>query len=78
MLLPQPFFAERGSPLNIYQVCKALGRSGHSVDLICFHLGRDVEIKNVKIERTLRIPFIKHIRVGASFAKLVLDVLLFF
>jgi len=78
MLLPQPFFAERGSPLNIYQVCKALGRLGHSVDLLCFHLGRDVEIKNVKIERTLRVPFIKHIRVGASCAKLVLDVLLFF
>jgi len=78
MLLPQPFFAQRGSPINIYQVCKVLSRLGHEVDLVCYHIGEEVDIDNVNIKRIPKVPFIREVPVGASYKKLFLDPLLFF
>jgi glycosyltransferase involved in cell wall biosynthesis len=77
MLAPEPFFEPRGTPISVYQRLMGLSSLGHTVDLITYHVGADVEIKNVRIIRTLNIPFIKKVKIGPSWIKPFLDLLLF-
>jgi glycosyltransferase involved in cell wall biosynthesis len=76
MIAPEPFFAYRGTPFSIQQRLWALSTLGHSVDLLCYHIGADVEIPGVTIHRLPRIPFIKSVEIGFSWVKILLDVLL--
>lgn len=78
MIAPQPFFEPRGTPLSVYQRLRALSTLGHHVDLITYHVGEDVSFPNVNIYRIPTIPFIKAVKVGPSWVKPFLDLLLFF
>jgi glycosyltransferase involved in cell wall biosynthesis len=76
MVAPQPFFEPRGTPISVYQRLEALSALGHQVDLLTYPLGQEVTFPNVRILRTRRVGFIKHVRVGPSRAKILLDFLL--
>ncbi|MDP7238689.1 MAG: glycosyltransferase [Candidatus Latescibacteria bacterium] len=73
MISPQPFFESRGTPFSVLYRLYALSQLGHHVDLVAYHLGRNIEIANVKIHRIPRIPFINQIAVGPSKRKIILD-----
>lgn len=77
MISPQPFFTPRGTPFSVYYRAKALGEMGHSVDIVTYHLGRDVRLQGVRIFRILSFPFITHVKIGPSGKKLFLDIFLF-
>jgi len=76
MLAPEPFFEPRGTPFSEYHRIKALGELGHQVDLVTYPIGRDVELPNLRIFRCVRPPFVRKVRIGPSFTKLVLDTLM--
>lgn len=76
MLAPEPFFEPRGTPFSEYHRIKALGELGHHVDLVTYPIGRDVELPNLRIFRSIRPPFVRSVRVGPSAPKLLLDVLM--
>lgn len=76
MIAPEPVFTPRGTPFSVIYRIKALSELGHNIDLLTYHIGEDIDIKNLKIHRTLKIPFIKHIKVGPSIIKIFLDILL--
>jgi glycosyltransferase involved in cell wall biosynthesis len=76
MLAPEPFLAPRGTPLSIYFRINALSELGHKVDLVTYHLGEEVQLKNVNIYRIPRLFFIRRVKIGASQAKILLDLLL--
>lgn len=78
MISPQPFFEPRGTPISVYQRLEALSALGHEIDLVTYHVGKDVEFPNVKIHRVRRVNMIQHVRIGPSRAKIFLDVLVFF
>ena len=78
MLAPEPFFEPRGTPFSEYHRIKALGELGHHVDLVTYPIGRDVELPNLRIYRSLRPPFVTKVRIGPSFTKIVLDGLMLF
>lgn len=78
MLAPEPFFEPRGTPFSEYHRIKTLGELGHHVDLVTYPIGRDVELPNLRIFRSLRPPFVSKVRIGPSPAKLVLDGLMLF
>ena len=78
MLAPQPFFEPRGTPISVYQRLEALSAIGHHIDLITYHVGKDVEFPNVRIHRVRKIKRIQHVRIGPSRAKILLDTLMFF
>lgn len=77
MIAPEPFFEPRGTPLSIYQRLQALSILGHHVDLLTYHIGKDVHFPNVHIHRIPHVPFVKEIKVGPSWIKPLLDLLLF-
>lgn len=77
MLAPQPFFAERGTPISTLCRLEALARLGHRVDLLTYPMGEHVEIEGLRILRLRKLPFIRHVGIGPSLKKLLLDPLLF-
>ncbi len=77
MLAPEPFFQPRGTPLSEYFRIKALSDLGHKIDLVTYHLGEDVKIKNLRILRIPNLFLIREIKIGPSWAKIPLDFLLF-
>jgi len=78
MISPQPFFEPRGAPFCVYQHVKALLTLGYEVDLVTYHLGKDVNLPGLRILRAPRLPLIRSVKPGPSLAKIPLDVAVFF
>jgi glycosyltransferase involved in cell wall biosynthesis len=76
MIAPEPFFEPRGTPFSEFHRIKALTTLGHEVDLVTYPFGSNVTIPGLRVFRALRPPFVQHVRIGPSFAKLPLDALL--
>jgi len=76
MIAPEPFFEPRGTPFSEFHRIKALTALGHSVDLVTYPFGTDVNMPGLRIFRSLRPPFLQGVKIGPSFAKLPLDALL--
>ena len=76
MIAPQPFYSDRGTPMNIKLLCQVLGEAGNSLDLLVFPTGRDIELKNVRIIRLPNIFRVTSIPIGPSRIKLAYDILL--
>ena len=78
MISPQPFFEPRGAPFCVYQHIKALAALGYEVDLVTYHVGKDVELPGLRIYRVPHLPFMRSVKAGPSLAKFPLDLWLFF
>jgi glycosyltransferase involved in cell wall biosynthesis len=78
MIAPEPFFSPRGTPISIYHRLRAFSRLGIHVDLVTYHLGQDLDIDGVRIFRMPRLPLVRRIKVGPSYIKPLLDLVLFF
>lgn len=76
-IAPQPFYTERGTPINVRETVRVLGQSGYSIDLLVFPFGKEVFLPNVRLLRGLCLPGIQTVKIGPSWAKLVLDIPLF-
>jgi glycosyltransferase involved in cell wall biosynthesis len=78
MIAPEPFFEPRGTPISVYQRLHAVSNLDHQVDLVVYHLGKDVNIPGVTLYRIPRLSFIREVKIGPSWPKLLLDMLVFF
>src|SRR6185295_770998 len=76
MIAPEPFFEPRGTPFSEFHRIRALAALGHTVDLVTYPFGRDVQLPGLRIHRCLRPPFVSRVRIGPSGAKVVLDAFL--
>lgn len=76
MIAPEPFFEPRGTPFSEFHRIRALTSLGHTVDLVTYPFGRDVEIPGLRIIRSLKPPFVSRVGIGPSWAKVPLDALL--
>ena len=78
MVAPQPFFRARGTPFSVLHRIRALLSLGHRVDLVTYPFGENVELPGLTIVRAARPPFVKDVKIGPSFAKILLDLPLYF
>jgi len=76
MIAPEPFFEPRGTPFSEYHRIRALLDLGHTVDLVTYPFGKDVAMPGLRIYRAARPPFITHVKIGPSPAKIFLDMTL--
>ena len=76
IIAPQPFFSPRGTPYSVYYRTLAAAELGVEADLLTYAQGEDVAIPGVRIVRIPRLAFLGPIKIGPSWAKLVLDALL--
>jgi glycosyltransferase involved in cell wall biosynthesis len=73
MIAPEPFFEPRGTPFSEFHRIRALSTLGHTVDLVTYPFGRDVQLPGLRIYRSARPPFISHVGIGPSWTKVPLD-----
>src|SRR5262245_64575214 len=73
MIAPEPFFEPRGTPFSEFHRIRALLDLGHTVDLVTYPCGHDVELPGLRIFRAARPPFVRRVRIGPSMAKVFLD-----
>lgn len=78
MIAPQPFFRSRGTPFSVLHRIRALLLAGHAVDLVTYPFGEPVPLEGLNIIRAAKPPFIRDVPIGPSFAKIVLDLPLYF
>ena len=75
MIAPNPFFADRGFSVRLYEQVRELTNMGHRVTVCTYHCGRD--LPGLDIRRIPPIPWYGADRIGASGHRLYLDALLF-
>jgi glycosyltransferase involved in cell wall biosynthesis len=76
LVAPQPFFALRGTPINVRQMVKTLCAAGYDVHLATYGLGEPVEIDGLTLHRAPVLPGVRHVPIGFSITKVVMDALL--
>jgi glycosyltransferase involved in cell wall biosynthesis len=78
MIAPECFLLPRGTPLSILQRLRALSIHGHQIDLITYPFGEDVNLPGLTIHRIRKLPGLREVKVGPSWKKIILDLLVFF
>lgn len=74
VISPQPFFATRGTPINVRAMVTVLAESGFDVDLLTYPIGQEIELPHVEIIRCANPLRFQSVTIGPSSRKLVLDV----
>jgi glycosyltransferase involved in cell wall biosynthesis len=76
LIAPQPFFAQRGTPINVRQMVQTLSEAGHEVHLATYPMGEAVKMPNLTIHRAFPIPGVRTVPIGFSWKKVALDAML--
>jgi hypothetical protein len=77
LLAPQPFYQDRGTPIAVALMLRALSERGDQVDVITYHEGAEVKYERVTVRRIVDIPFVSQIRPGFSWKKVLCDFFIF-
>jgi len=78
ILAPHPFYQERGTPIAVDMLIRALSERGDEVDLLTYHEGVDRTYERFQIYRIRTLPAVKNVRPGFSAKKVYCDIFMFF
>jgi glycosyltransferase involved in cell wall biosynthesis len=73
VIASQTFYTDRGTPIDVDILVRALAERGERVDLLCYHEGVDRDYPNLTIHRIEPPSWIRDVGPGFSFKKLVCD-----
>lgn len=73
VLAPQPFFQDRGTPIATLKMLHVLSAEGHEIDLLTYHEGSRIDVRNCTHIRIPNVPFVRKVPPGFSVRKLVCD-----
>ena len=73
---PQPFFSSRGTPLSVYYRTLVMAEQGAEVDVLTYGVGKEIDVRGVRVLRIPRIRILEPVPIGPSWRKLLLDVLM--
>lgn len=76
-ILPQPYLLPRGSSFRAMATVDGLSALGHTVDVVCYDIGKDPSKKAYAIHRSARPFGITSVKIGPSPAKILFDVPLY-
>ena len=76
-IVPQAFYAPRGTPLSAYHRARELVALGHDVDILTYGIGEPPPGLDARVFRARGPHFCRTLRAGPSGRKIWLDVLLF-
>lgn len=76
LMAPQPFFADRGTPIAVRYVLDALHELGMASDLLTVPIGKDVTVAGTTIHRVPNPLRARSMPVGFSMTKLGFDILI--
>jgi glycosyltransferase involved in cell wall biosynthesis len=78
IIAPQPFFENRGTPINVRAIAETLASFEYQVDLLVFPYGDPIELEGITVHRSASLPGISSIPIGFSWAKVLHDFPLMF
>ena len=78
ILAPHPYYQERGTPIAVDLLIRALTERGDEVDLLTFHEGIDHTYDHFQIYRISPWPAVNNLRPGFSAKKIYCDIFMFF
>lgn len=73
LLLPQPFYEDRGTSIALHHYLRALSDLGQPADVLCFEPGQDIDVPGVRIFRAPNPLRFERVPIGLSGRKLALD-----
>jgi glycosyltransferase involved in cell wall biosynthesis len=73
LVAPEPFYEDRGTPIAVRSVLEALSELRYQVDLLTYPVGQAVDIEGLRILRSANPFQIRHVPVGLSLRKILLD-----
>jgi glycosyltransferase involved in cell wall biosynthesis len=76
VVAPEPFYEDRGTPIAVCQLLKALSQLAYEVDLLTYPIGRDIEIPGVRFLRPPNFLRLRRVPIGFSLRKVLFDVML--
>jgi glycosyltransferase involved in cell wall biosynthesis len=76
VVAPEPFYEDRGTPIAVCQLLRALSQLSYDVDLLTYPVGRDVDIPRVRCLRTANPLGLRRVPIGFSLRKVLFDLLL--
>jgi len=76
VVAPEPFYEDRGTPIAVRNVLQALSELDYHVDLLAYPVGQPIGIPRVRVLRLPNLFGLRHVPVGLSLRKLVLDAML--
>ena len=74
---PQPFYEDRGTPIAVLQVLRALSQLGYAIDVLTFPVGQSPVIPGVRYVRVANPLRLRSVPIGFSLRKVWLDIFLF-
>jgi glycosyltransferase involved in cell wall biosynthesis len=72
-IAPQPFYVERGTPIAIRLLVRALCAAGHHVDLLTYAEGDDIVLNGLRIFRIRKSFLSRNVPIGFSWKKIACD-----
>ncbi|MCH8957221.1 glycosyltransferase family 4 protein [candidate division KSB1 bacterium] len=76
-LAPHPFYQDRGTPIAVKLMLQTLSERGEEVDLLTYHEGKEVSYPNICIHRIANLGFVRNVRPGFSWKKVICDFFMF-
>jgi glycosyltransferase involved in cell wall biosynthesis len=76
LLAPHPFYQDRGTPVAVNLLLKVLSEREDKVDVVTYHEGREVQYDQVVIHRIPMIPWVRNVRPGFSWKKVICDLVM--
>lgn len=76
VVAPQPFYEDRGTPIAVRYLLTALSELGYQVDLLTYPMGDHVTLPGLRIFRVGGRLRLRHVPIGLSLRKLLLDAIL--
>jgi glycosyltransferase involved in cell wall biosynthesis len=76
VVAPEPFYEDRGTPIAVRNVLQALSELHYRVDLLTYPVGQPIDIPRVRVVRLPNLFGLRHVPVGLSLRKLLLDAML--
>ncbi|HYO15859.1 MAG TPA: glycosyltransferase [Thermoanaerobaculia bacterium] len=77
VVAPQPFYEDRGTPIAVCQLLRALSQLAYDVDILTFPVGQTIEIPRVHYVRVANPFGVRRVPIGFSLSKILLDLTLF-
>ena len=76
VIAPQPFMAQRGTPIAVRMLLETLSSRGDEADVLTFPEGEDVAIPGCRVFRVPALPGLSRFRPGFSAKKLLADAIM--
>lgn len=76
LLAPQPFYIDRGTPIDVDILARALCELGHRVDLVCYPEGEDRGYPGLEIRRISAPTWLHGTPPGFTWKKVVKDLIM--